>query len=82
MFSKKIKINTLLEIDKFRANISATSGGGKQFVLESSTPLVVLPTYEKYIKKIASAIEKSLKNRTELKINEEFDKITKEQNIE
>lgn len=79
---KKIKINTLLEIDGFRANISATSGGGKQFVLESSTPLVVLPTYEKYIKKIASAIEKSLKNRTELKINEEFDKITKEQNIE
>lgn len=79
---KKIKINTLLEIDGFRANISATSGGGKQFVLESSTPLVVLPIYEKYIKKIASAIEKSLKNRTELKINEEFDKITKEQNIE
>ena len=79
---KIIKINAILELDGFRANIASKSHGGDRIVLTSSIPLVVSPLYEKYIKRITSIIEKSSKNRNELKINENFDKITKEQNIE
>ena len=79
---KIIKVNTLLELDGFRANIASKSNGGATIVLTSNVPLVVSLEHEKYIKRINSVIEKASKNRTELKINEKFDKITAEANME
>lgn len=77
---KIIKINTILCLDGFRANIASKSNLGATIVLSSSIPLVISSLDEKYVKRLTSVIEKASKNRTELKLNEKFDKITKEQN--
>ena len=80
---RKIKINTLLEIDGFRANLSCKSNntlwfkGGMQLVLGSE--------WEEYVKRLSSFSEKYNESvrmkRTPYKITA-FNKIDKEHNCE
>ena len=77
---KILKVNTLLSLDGFRANIASKSNKGRTLVLSSSIPLILSPQEEKYIKRLSSVIEKAKRNRQTLKIDEEYDKITKDEN--
>ena len=52
----------------------------RTLVLSSSIPLILSPQEEKYIKRLSSVIEKAKRNRQTLKIDEEYDKITKDEN--
>jgi CRISPR-associated endonuclease Csn1 len=78
---KLIKINTLVEIDGFRANIASKSNGGKTIVLSSSIPLILNRNYEKYIQKLSSVVSKAKENKSQL-IVKSYQDITTEKNIQ
>lgn len=77
-----LKVNTLLSIDGFKVNIVSKSNGGATLGLASSVSLILNPKYESYVKKLESVINKAKKQRIELNINEKFDKVNSEENIE
>ncbi|NLB62430.1 MAG: type II CRISPR RNA-guided endonuclease Cas9 [Clostridiales bacterium] len=80
---KVLKVNTMLSLDGFRANIAAKSSGGSSMVLAPAISLVVDANTEKYIKNMESVLYKYSKRadkKEQLKINEKYDKITKEEN--
>ena len=78
-----IKVNTLFEIDGFRANLSGRTGN--YITLKKGMPLVLPQDFEQYVKKIASYCEKraeAVKIKAKVPDITKYDKITAEQNIE
>lgn len=78
-----IKVNTLFEIDGFRANLSCKTNDSIE--LKKGMPLILPPDFEQYVKKIASYCEKraeAAKIKAKTPDITKYDKITAEQNIE
>lgn len=77
-----IKINTMIEFDNgFRANIASKSNGGKTLVLSSAASLIVGEKNEQSIRKILSKLNKVKQYGETLSVSEQFDKLTKEENL-
>lgn len=80
---RKIKINTLFEIDGFRANLSCRTNNNIWF--KGGMPLILPQKYENYVKIISSYYSK-YNEACKLKANTpfitEYDKITSEENID
>ena len=74
-----VKYNTLLSINGFRMHISSKSSGGKAFVCKPAVQLVLGYDQEKYIKRIASYLNKCVELK-KVKDITDFDKLTKEEN--
>ena len=72
-----IKINTMLELDSVRINLTAEDG--IYFLYSPAMPLVLSADMERYIKRLASFMEKR-KNNTNYTITP-WDQITAEENI-
>lgn len=77
---KILKVNTLISLDGFRVNLGAKNSGS--YTVYSAMSLILTPNQEKYLKRIESIINKSKRNKIELRINEEYDKITRQENID
>ena len=69
-----IKINTLIDIDGFRATIAQKSNKGKTIVLASTNSLILDKEQHDYVKKLTNFVQKNINNNNEP--NEEHDKIT------
>lgn len=83
--SRILKVNTLLDIDGFRANITCKDSGGKYFGISPAISLLVCNKDTVYIKRLLSVHERIVsceKNKTVYHIKPEFDVITKERNLE
>lgn len=74
-----IKVNTMLEIDKFRCNIVQKSNKGRTLVLSSACSLALDNDSYVYMKKISSFINKKKTNKN-LHVNN-YMGITQEENI-
>lgn len=79
---KIMKINTLIEIDGFRANIASKSSEGKTLVLASASSLILNLKWERYIKRIENLTDKAKRSRKPLIVSSEYDKITAAENTE
>jgi len=73
-----VKINTLLEIDGFKANIVQKSNKGKTLVVSSALSLILDKESYDYAKRMTSFIEKS-ENMKKYKVSDN-DKITSDKN--
>ena len=78
---RKLKVNTLLELDGFAATLASKSNGGKTIVFGSMMPLLVDSKKDRYIKRLENFSNKK-KQSNELCVDETYDKITKEENSE
>ncbi len=78
---RKIKINTVLSLDGYRTAITGKASGGNTVLLVSMESLKVGKNFEVYIKRLERFQEKA-SERTVAKINADYDKITKESNLE
>lgn len=85
MLNKRIlKTNSILSFDGFRASITSKNDLGKRIGLTSCIPLVLSAKQEAYVKRIESIINKVKKAKKEKKeyiINEKYDKVTKDENV-
>ncbi len=79
-FIRKIKVNTVIELDGFKILISGKTNSGDRFTYTSHIPLKIDPLWEKYIKKLESFSEKQKKNPN-YKIQSSYDKITSDENV-
>ncbi|MCI8589936.1 MAG: type II CRISPR RNA-guided endonuclease Cas9 [Clostridiales bacterium] len=77
---RKIKINTLLELDGMRMSINGKSNGGKCLIVSLCEPLIVGYRWERYIKCIERFVEKK-KQHPSLVYSEKYDGISKDNNI-
>ncbi len=59
---RKIKINTVLELDGFRVFISGKGDGGGKILVSSLTSLIIGGDWERYIKRLESFAEKQKSN--------------------
>lgn len=75
-----IKINTVLSLDGYRARITGKAAGGKKLRISCFTPFKTGPENERYIKRLASFVEKTKKNES-IKASEKYDGISKEKNL-
>ncbi len=75
-----IKVNTTLSMDGYEICITGKSGGGKQLAVQNLMQFKDSCEIERYIKRLESFVEKRKKNPN-LIFNEQFDKITSEQNL-
>lgn len=78
---RKIKINTVLSLDGFQVSIAGKSNGGEYFLAPSLMPLSVTREQEEYVKCLES-FRKKMEGNREITIDEQYDKITKQQNVE
>ncbi len=76
---RKIKVNTVLELDGCRVFISGKSNGGKMMVISSLTSIRIGTKWETYVKHLESFAEKR-KNNPNLHIHSRHDHITAEEN--
>lgn len=76
-----IKINTVLSLDGFRVRITGKADGGTRIIVSCFTPFKTGPENERYIKRLASFVAKTQKNKS-IKANEKYDGISKEKNLE
>ena len=77
---RAVKINTLLEIDGFRVNITCKSSGGGQLGISSATSLILDKEHYDYAKTVSSFITK-YKEDKKMRA-EDFVGISTEKNIE
>lgn len=78
---RKIKINTLLELDGMRMGINGKKSGGKRLIVSLFTPLVIGYPWEKYIKQLERFTEKK-KEHPNLIYSEPHDRINIKQNMQ
>ncbi len=78
---RKIKINTMLELDGFKALITSKANGGKVLGLTPFISLKIGHCWEQYVKKLES-FAKKIKSAPNICPSEHFDKITHQQNEE
>jgi CRISPR-associated endonuclease Csn1 len=79
MGMKPLKINTVFSFDGFRACIIKKANKSKIIGLSSMMPLVVGESWEKYVKKLEAFIGKK-ENNENLKLDENYDGISREKN--
>lgn len=77
---RKLKVNTMLSLDGFRICIAGTSGGGRCIIAQPYMQFSADLDTQLYVKRLESFTEK-LKNNANLVYNENYDKISSEQNI-
>lgn len=77
---RKLKINSLLEINGFRMNLCQKDSGGKYIIISSAIPLVTDKSVHDYIKTLSGYAKKS-ENGKKFKVGK-YDSITKEKNLE
>ncbi len=77
---RTIKINTVIELDGFRAFICGKGSGGAKILLSSLVSLKLSPSSETYIKRLEKFAEK-LKKDVGVHVSPLFDKITAAENI-
>ncbi len=75
---RKIKINTVLELDGFRVFLCGKSSGGSRFNYSSLTSLKIGDEWETYVKRLESFAEK--KNNPNIHVSTRFDKISHAEN--
>ena len=83
--SRILKVNTLLDIDGFRVNLTRKVSGGKCFGITSATPLLLNANETIYVKRIISIFERISvceKNKQTYTIRPEFDMITFDRNMQ
>lgn len=78
---RKIKVNTLLSLNGFLVSLAAKSSGGKQIVCASMMALIMNTEKEKYIKRLEN-FDKKKKLNSSMKVDETYDGISKEKNME
>ena len=78
--SRLIKINTMLEIDGLRINLTGKDGGGKYYTFTLATPLLIPQQLEQYIQKLSS-FKNKLDAGVKYVLSEEHDKITRTDNL-
>lgn len=78
--SRVFKINTIFDFDGMRMCLSNKDSGGKNIGWTLIKPLVIGYEWEKYIKRLERFVEKEKEN-VNLKYFEEYDKISKEENL-
>lgn len=76
---RDIKINTVLSMDGMRVTISGKAQNGTRVIIASNMPLIVVPYWEQYIKRLESFARKQKEN-PKLFLQEKYDKITAEEN--
>ena len=76
---RKLKINTMLELDGFRACIAGSSSGGKNLVFSPLMPFTAPHEIETYLKRIERLCEKTKQNANYI-FDQDFDKVTREEN--
>lgn len=77
---KKLRINTVIQLDNMRVTLSGKSGGGKQLIISLLTPLKLTHEYESYIKRLESFTAKKQNNKS-LVPDEPHDHISPESNL-
>lgn len=78
--ARKLKVNTVFSVDGFRFALAGKANGGRVIGATPLMPLVINPNDEQYLKRLESFVNKKAKNK-ELKIQQEYDKISTEENI-
>lgn len=76
----EIKIGTLFKWNGFPITLAGRSGN--KILFRGAAQWRATPEQEKYVKKISKYIERSKGRKDELKIIPEYDKLTKEENLE
>lgn len=82
--SRILKVNTMLDIDGFRANITGKDSGGKYVGISSANSLIISQTDTNYLKRVISIsgrISEAEKNKGKYIITE-YDSITEQRNLE
>lgn len=83
--SRIIKINAMLDIDGFRANIVQKSNKGRTLVLAQANSLIISQKESDYFKRLVSVctkITENERNRKEYKIVPDYDRISREENLD
>lgn len=78
---EKVLFNTLLSVDGFLMTITGTQDLGKTLCFESVVPLFLSNEDTFYVKKIEKFLEKKKTNK-DLLVDEKYDEISREKNIE
>lgn len=81
MGMKRIKVNTILELDGMRMGINGKSNGGKVIIVSLNVPLTIGYYWEKYIKQLERFVEKK-KEHPNMAYSEAYDRISAEKNKE
>lgn len=76
-----LKINTMIEVDGFRACISGSGSAGKCLIFMPFMPFTGDTQTQNYLKRLESLVEK-VKKAPNYVFNEKFDKVTVEQNLQ
>lgn len=76
---RKLKINTMLELDGFRACVAGVTKEGKSLILKSFMPFSASYETEKYIKRLERLCEKTKQNAKYV-FDNDYDKVCKEEN--
>lgn len=77
---RRLKINSLIEVNGFRMNLCQKDSGGKYVIISSAMPLVTDKSIYDYIKTLSGYAQKS-ENGKIFKVGR-YDGITKEKNLE
>ncbi len=77
---KKLKVNTILSLDGYKIAITGKSSGGTRFIFTSLESLKVNKEAECYIKKLEN-FERKFNEKKLTKIDSEYDKINKKENM-
>lgn len=80
VISKRLLMNSVVEIDGFRFIITGKSSGGKQITLSCSVPLILSDDSQYVLKKIENFSKKLSENKG-LIVNPDYDKITTENTL-
>lgn len=77
---RKIKINTVLELDGYRACISGSAGKGRTLIMSSMIPFAADLETQNYVKRLESYAEKVRNNKNHV-YDEKYDKVNAANNI-
>ena len=77
---KKLKIDSLLSIDSYKVFVSG-NGDSTRFSYKPYSQLMIVPYYEKYLKRAFKYLDNCKKNKRELQISN-YDGFSEEMNME
>ncbi len=78
---RKIKINTILELDGMRMSVAGKSKKGRAIIPSLTVPLIVKYRWERYIKRLERLVENK-KEKPAMQYDAKHDEVTVEQNVE
>lgn len=77
---RRLKINTMLELDGFRVCIAGKSGGEKRLIVVPYSPFVATREIETYVKHLEKLVE-NVKKDNHFVFDSKYDKVDKESNL-